>query len=101
MGAAGEELQLDSDPPGRRRRSEQTQRRQIASRRVSRPRRQATAEVELRINQLQALDLETMDDGALAQARSAFEPRWNRWNRIRTVVATLTSALLMVLVLRL
>ncbi len=52
-------------------------------------------------NQLQTLDLETMDDAALAQARSAFEPRWNRWNQIRTVVATLTSALLTVLVLRL
>lgn len=52
-------------------------------------------------NQLQTLDLETMDDAALAQARIDFEPRWNRWNQIRTVLATLTSALLIVLVLRL
>ena len=52
-------------------------------------------------NQLQTLDLETMDAAAIAQARIDFEPRWNRWNQIRTVLATLTSALLIVLVLRL
>lgn len=52
-------------------------------------------------NQLQTLDLETMNDDALAQARASFEPRWNRWNQIRTVLAVLTSALLIVLVLRL
>lgn len=49
----------------------------------------------------QTLDLETMEDAALAAARHDFEPRWNRWNRIRTALATLTSALLIVLVLRL
>ena len=52
-------------------------------------------------NQLQTLDLEAMSDGALAEARASFEPRWNRWNQIRTVLAVLTSALLIVLVLRL
>lgn len=52
-------------------------------------------------NQLQTLDLATMDDASLAEARRQFEPRWNRWNRIRTVLATLTSSLLIVLVLRL
>ena len=52
-------------------------------------------------NRLQTLDLQAMDDGALAAARSDFEPRWNHWNRIRTVLATLTTALLIVLVLRL
>ena len=52
-------------------------------------------------NQLQTLDLEAMNDVALAEARDGFEPRWNRWNQIRTVLATLTSALLIVLVLRL
>ena len=52
-------------------------------------------------NQLQTLDLEAMSDDALARARGDFEPRWNRWNQIRTVLATLTSALLIVLVLRL
>ena len=52
-------------------------------------------------NQLQTLDLEAMSDDALAEARADFEPRWNRWNQIRTVLATLTSALLIALVLRL
>ena len=52
-------------------------------------------------NKLQALDLEAMSDDALAEARAGFEPRWNRWNQIRTVLAVLTSALLIVLVLRL
>ena len=52
-------------------------------------------------NQLQTLDLKVMEDDALAEARDDFEPRWNRWNLIRTVLATLTSALLIVLVLRL
>ncbi len=52
-------------------------------------------------DQLQTLDLETMRDDALAEARAHFEPRWNRWNQIRTILAVLTSALLIVLVLRL
>lgn len=52
-------------------------------------------------NQLQAADLQTMDEASLAEARSRFEARWNRWNIIRTVLATLTSALLILLVLRL
>ena len=52
-------------------------------------------------NRLQTLDLEAMNDEALAAARGDFEPRWNRWNQIRTVLAALTSALLIVLVLRL
>ena len=52
-------------------------------------------------NRLQTLELEAMNDEALAMARADFEPRWNRWNRIRTLLATLTSALLIVLVSRL
>ena len=52
-------------------------------------------------NRLQTLELESMDAVSVADARSAFEPRWNRWNQIRTVLATLTSALLIVLALRL
>lgn len=52
-------------------------------------------------NQLQTLDAETMDETVLAEARGDFEPRWNRWNTIRTVLAILTSTLLIILVLRL
>jgi len=52
-------------------------------------------------NQLQALDLETLREDELAEARADFEPRWNRWNQIRTVLATLIVAILIVLILRL
>lgn len=52
-------------------------------------------------NQVQALDFATLDDQALAQARSDFEPRWTRWNTIRTVLACLTVVLLLLLALRL
>jgi len=52
-------------------------------------------------NRLQTLDVETLDEATLAEARRSFEPRWNRWNTIRSVFAVVTSALLIVLVLRL
>lgn len=50
-------------------------------------------------NEVQALDLETLDAEACAAARNAFEGRWNRWNRIRTVVATVTAVVLWALIL--
>lgn len=52
-------------------------------------------------SQLQTVDVQTMDETALTEARKNFEPRWNRWNIIRTVIATMTSALLIFLLLRL
>jgi uncharacterized membrane protein len=52
-------------------------------------------------NQLQTLDVDTMDETTLKTARKDFEPRWNRWNSIRTAVASLASALLMILLVRL
>lgn len=52
-------------------------------------------------NRLQGLDIERLDDAAIAEARAAFEPRWIRWNAIRTVVATLVAASLMWLLSRL
>lgn len=52
-------------------------------------------------NRVQALEIETMDEPSLAAARQAFEPHWNRWNTIRTLLATLASALLLVLLFRL
>ena len=51
-------------------------------------------------NGLQALDANTPDGTALAVAREAFEVRWNRWNRIRTVVACLVTVLLLVVLFR-
>lgn len=52
-------------------------------------------------NALQKLNVDAMDNDDLASARSAFESRWVRWNSIRTVVATLVSAALMLVLLRL
>jgi uncharacterized membrane protein len=52
-------------------------------------------------NQLQRLDLATLPAAALRKAREDFEPRWTRWNAIRTVFATLATALLIVLIFRL
>lgn len=52
-------------------------------------------------NQLQKQDLDEMTAAELQQARQNFEPRWIRWNSIRTVFATLTSALLIFLIFRL
>lgn len=46
-------------------------------------------------NDLQQLDVDAMDEDALALARSTFEQRWVRWNLIRTVVASLVSVALM------
>lgn len=48
-------------------------------------------------NQLQTLDVGALDEDAQRAAREAFEPRWNRSNAFRTVVAILVSALLMIL----
>ena len=52
-------------------------------------------------NQLQSLDLASMPESDVANARGAFESRWNRWNQIRTGVATVAALLLIVLILRL
>jgi uncharacterized membrane protein len=51
-------------------------------------------------NELKKLDPGTMNETARKRARDAFEPRWNRWNAIRTACASLASLLLMVLLLR-
>jgi uncharacterized membrane protein len=52
-------------------------------------------------NALQRLDPAAMDETATRRARDAFEPRWNRWNALRTVCAVAASALLLSLLLRL
>ncbi len=52
-------------------------------------------------NRLQALDVDAMNDTARKEARTDFEPRWTRWNSIRTALASLVSTLLMILLLRL
>lgn len=52
-------------------------------------------------NRVQSLEIEALDESARAAARAEFEARWNRWNAIRTVLASLVSVLLLVLLLRL
>jgi len=47
-------------------------------------------------NELQALDVAGADAETVRRARRRFEPRWNRWNRIRTALAALTTAMLLV-----
>ena len=48
-------------------------------------------------NKLQTLDVDAMNETTRKTARQEFEPRWNRWNSIRTVIASLVSALLIIL----
>jgi uncharacterized membrane protein len=48
-------------------------------------------------NKLQTLNVDAMDDAAQQAARADFEPRWNRSNVIRTAIACLVSAVLLVL----
>jgi uncharacterized membrane protein len=60
----------------------------------------ATINVPLN-NRLQKLDLETLPKPELSKTRRLFDSRWVRWNTIRTVLAAFTSALLIILLLRL
>lgn len=48
-------------------------------------------------NALQSVAIHTTDATQLKTARENFEPRWNRWNAIRTTFAILTSVQLLVL----
>ena len=52
-------------------------------------------------NHLQSQDLDTMPESELLATKEKFESRWLRWNTIRTVIATLTTVLLLVLLIRL
>lgn len=59
----------------------------------------ATINVPLN-NRLHKLDLDSLPDSGVSELRVQFESRWIKWNLIRTMLAVLTSALLMVLLLR-
>ena len=52
-------------------------------------------------NRLQAQDLDALTEAELRAIAETYENRWLRWNTIRTVVATLTTVLLLVLLVRL
>jgi len=61
-----------------------------------------TATINIPMNDaLQTLETRTMSETALKRAREEFESRWNQWNIIRTVFATIVTVLLIVLLLRL
>lgn len=51
-------------------------------------------------NELQAMDVDVANESACRSARNRFESRWNRWNTIRTALAALTSALLILFLIR-
>ena len=51
-------------------------------------------------NRLQALNVDAMDEAALQAARMNFEPRWNRWNLVRTTFAGLASVLFLILLFK-
>lgn len=59
-----------------------------------------TATINIPLNdRVQALDLTTIDARAAADARAAFEPRWNRWNAIRSAVGAVATLLLLLVLL--
>ncbi len=51
-------------------------------------------------NDLQSQDIDTMPESALLATTEKFESRWLRWNTIRTVIAILTTIILLVLLIR-
>ena len=51
-------------------------------------------------NRLQKLELGVTGDADRKRARDDFEPRWNRWNVVRTASASLVSLLLLILLAR-
>ncbi|MDJ0709206.1 MAG: DUF1772 domain-containing protein [Woeseiaceae bacterium] len=51
-------------------------------------------------NYLQSQNLDAITESAVRETTAKFESRWQRWNTIRTVVATLTTILLLFLLLR-
>lgn len=52
-------------------------------------------------NDLQSKDLDTTSESELLAITESFDSRWLPWNSIRTVIATLTTLLLLVLLIRL
>ncbi|MDH3426130.1 MAG: DUF1772 domain-containing protein [Acidimicrobiia bacterium] len=52
-------------------------------------------------NKLHTVNVDALNDSTRHAARKDFEPRWNHWNTIRTAMASLVSALLLVLLFRL
>ena len=51
-------------------------------------------------NKLQTVEVESIVVTEANQARQVFEPGWNRSNNIRTVLASMTTLLLIILIIR-
>jgi uncharacterized membrane protein len=61
-----------------------------------------TARVHLPLNnEIQTVEVEATGEVEQKQARERFEARWNRSNRIRTVIAVVTMLFLLVVLVRL
>jgi len=52
-------------------------------------------------NTVQAVEIDAMEVTAQEAARRDFESRWNYWNSIRTVLASLVTVLLIIVLIRL
>ena len=52
-------------------------------------------------NMLQETDLDSLDNSQINETRIRFEASWVKWNHIRTVLATISSALLILLLMKL
>lgn len=52
-------------------------------------------------NRVQLVDTADADQGTLTDERAVFEPRWNRWNRIRTAAAVVATLLFLILLVQL
>ena len=48
-------------------------------------------------NAVQVLAIESLDEQGLADARTQFEAPWNRWNRFRSLAASLSVVALLIL----
>ena len=51
-------------------------------------------------NRIQSVDVETTNETQHKTVRGEFEPRWVRWNSIRSLVSSLVSVLLIIIVFR-
>lgn len=51
-------------------------------------------------NELQALSVDRVDDATCQAARARFEPRWIRWNTIRTAMAAVAAGMLLIVLIR-
>lgn len=49
-------------------------------------------------NRVQELNFDALEEASAVAEREHFEPRWNRWNMIRTAFASVASLLLLIVI---